>query len=49
VYVNHRIQGVAEQVEDDLLELNPIAGNVREVLLELHLNHDAIALTLAPR
>jgi hypothetical protein len=35
VHVNHRVGGVAEQVQDDLLELNPIAGDGREILGEL--------------
>ena len=35
VHVNHRVRAVAEQVEDNLLELDTIAGNVREIVGEL--------------
>jgi hypothetical protein len=30
MYIDHRIGCVAEEIEDDLLELNPIAGDDRE-------------------
>ena len=38
VHANHRVRGVAEQVQDDLLELDAIAGDVREIVGELRLN-----------
>src|SRR5215831_17861934 len=49
VHVNHRVGGVAEQVQDDLLELDPIAGDGREVLGELRLKNDAVALEVTQR
>ena len=37
VHVNHGVGGVAEQIEDDLLELDTVAGNVRKIVGELGL------------
>jgi len=48
VHVNHRVRGVAEQVEDDLLELDTVAGHVREAVSEFRLKHDAISLKVTP-
>ena len=39
VHVNHRVAGVAEQVQDHLLELDPIAGDGREIVGELRLKN----------
>ena len=49
VHVNHRVRGVAEQVEDDLLELDTVAREVREIVGELRLKHDAVSLKFTPR
>ena len=49
VHVNHRVRGVAEQVQDDLLELDTVAGDVREIVGELRLKHDAVPLKLTQR
>src|SRR5215467_4260886 len=49
VHVNHRIGGIAKEVQDDLLELDPIAGNGREILGELRLKDDAVSLQVAQR
>src|SRR4051794_8742360 len=32
VHISHRVRGVAEQVEDYLLELDPIAGDGGEII-----------------
>src|SRR5215216_6782777 len=44
VHFNHRIGRVAEKVQDDLLELDPIAGDGREILRELRLESDPASL-----
>src|SRR5712691_8774874 len=49
VHVSHRVGGVAEQVHDDLLELDPIAGDGREILGELRLKNDAVSLQVTQR
>src|SRR5262245_8658473 len=49
VHVNHRIGGIAEEVQDDLLELDPIAGDGREILGEFQLKNDAVSLQVAQR
>ena len=46
---HHRVRGVAEQVQDDLLELDAIAGDDREIIGELRLKNDAISLKVAQR
>jgi hypothetical protein len=38
----HRLNGVHDQVEDHLLELDPISLNVRPVICQLPLNGDAV-------
>src|SRR5262245_8908945 len=43
----HRIRGVADQIQDDLLELNTIAGDRWKVLGELQLKQYAISLKFA--
>src|SRR4029450_3217763 len=47
VHGGHRIRGVADQVQDDLLELNTIPGDRGEALGELQLKRDAISLKFA--
>ena len=37
VHVGHRVRGVADQVQDDLLELHTIADDGREVVGEIRL------------
>src|SRR5918993_514529 len=49
LHVNHRVRGVAEQIQDDLLELNTIAGYVREAVSELRLKHDPVSLKVTSR
>jgi hypothetical protein len=49
VHVNHGVAGVAEQVQDDLLELDSIAGDGREILGELRLKSDAVSLKVTQR
>src|SRR6476660_7010058 len=44
VHGGHRIRGVAEQVQDDLLELNTVPRDRGEVLGELHLKRYVISL-----
>ena len=46
VHVNHRLAGVAEQVQDHLLELDTIAGDSREVVGELRLKRCSVSLKL---
>ena len=38
VHVGHRVRGVAKQIQDDLLELNAIAGDGRQIVGKLRLN-----------
>ena len=49
LHVGHRIRGVAEQIQDDLLELNPIADDDREIIGELRLKDDATSLQVVRR
>ena len=35
VHVHHRVRAIAEQVQDDLLELDAVAGDERQTLSEL--------------
>ena len=49
VHVTHGVRGVAKQVEDDLLELDTIAGDVREVVSELRLERNPVSLKVTPR
>jgi len=49
VHANHRVRGVAEQVQDDLLELDPIAGDRREIVGELRLKNDPVSLKVIHR
>ena len=49
VHADHRVRGVAEQVQDDLLELDAIAGDDREIVGELRLKNDPVSLQLAQR
>src|SRR5215203_6129410 len=34
VHIDHRVRSVAEQIQDDLLQLNPIARDEREIIGE---------------
>ena len=49
MHVNHRVGGVSEQVEDDLLELDAIADDGREILGELQLKSDPVSLKVTQR
>ena len=49
VHVGHRVDGVTKQVENDLLQLDPVAGNGRKISGEFRLQRDAVALELAQR
>jgi hypothetical protein len=46
VDADHRVRGVAKQVQDDLLELDTIASDRREVVGELRLNDHLVSLKL---
>jgi hypothetical protein len=46
--VAHRFDGVDDQVDDNLLQLDAIASNERQALRELRLQRDAIAQQFAP-
>ena len=45
----HRVCGVAEEIQNDLLELDAIPGDLREVFGELRLNDYAVSLKLTHR
>src|SRR5262245_34663695 len=47
VHGGHRIRGVADQIQDDLLELNTIPDDLWKVLSELQLKQNAISLKFA--
>jgi hypothetical protein len=49
VYVDHSVGGVPEEIQDDLLELNPIAGDGWEIIGKLRLKNDAISLKVVRR
>src|SRR5215472_15989384 len=49
VHVNHRVGGVAQQVQDHLLQLDSVAGDGREVLGELGLKDHPVSLEVAQR
>ena len=49
MHADHRVGGVAEQVQDDLLELDTIAGDGREIVGELRLKNYAVSLKLTQR
>jgi hypothetical protein len=49
MHAAHGLSSVPEQVENDLLQLNPVAGNQGELLLELCLQHDPASLQLTQR
>src|SRR5262249_25083617 len=49
LHVRHRFQAIAEEIQNDLLELNPIAGDEREIIRKLRLKNDAISLKLLSR
>ena len=44
--VGHCVRGIAEQIQDDLLELNTIPGHQRHVSGELRLHDHAISLKI---
>src|SRR5262249_24659175 len=46
LYVDHRIRSVAEQVQDDLLKLKPVARHSRQIFGKLRLKSDSIPLEL---
>ena len=45
----HRVRGVAEQVQDDLLKLDAIAGDGREVVGEFRPQNHPVSLKFAQR
>ena len=49
VNANHRVGSIPEQVPDDLLELDTITHDGREVLGEIQLQGDTISLKIAHR
>jgi hypothetical protein len=49
VDADHRVRGVAEQVQNDLLELDAIASDRWEVIGELRLNDHPVSLKLTQR
>ena len=49
VNAHHRVGSIAQQVQDDLLELDPIANDSRQVLSKLRLKNDAISLKITRR
>ena len=49
VHADHRVRGVAEQVEDDLLELDPIAVDRRKIVSEFRLKNDPVSLKVTQR
>ena len=49
VDTDHRVRGVAKEIQQDLLKLNTIAGDGREVVGELRLNDHPIPLKLTQR
>src|SRR3954468_11723690 len=49
VHVAHRVAGVPQQVENDLLKLDPVASEGREILSEFRLQSDAVSLKIAQR
>src|SRR5580765_7288210 len=44
VHTEHRVRGVAEQVDDDLLELDTIAGDGRQIVGEFRLDDDLVSV-----
>src|SRR4029077_11218151 len=46
LHIDHRVGGIADQIQNDLLQLNPIAGDGREVVGELRMNYDAVSLKI---
>jgi hypothetical protein len=42
LHLHHRVGGVTEQVENDLLELNTIAGDGRQIAGELRLKNHSV-------
>ena len=44
VHVHHRVRRVAEQIQDDLLELNAVAGDERHTLSELGMEDHTVSL-----
>ena len=49
VHARHRVGGVADQVQDDLLELDTVAGDGREIVGKLRLKNDPVSLKVAQR
>ena len=49
MHPQHRVGGVADQVQDDLLELDTVAGDGREIVGELPLKNDPVSLKVAQR
>ena len=49
VHVHHRVRRVAEQIQDDLLELNAVAGDERETLGELGMEDHVMSVQVARR
>jgi hypothetical protein len=49
VDIHHRVRGVANQIQNDLLELDAIPGYVREIIGELRLQNHALSLKVTQR
>src|SRR5918992_1403810 len=49
VDTEHRVRGVAHEVQDDLLDLDPIAGDGRKILGELRPKYDPVPPKVAQR
>ena len=49
VNAQHRVGSIAQQIQDDLLELDPIANNSRQVLSKLRLKNDSVSVEVTRR
>jgi hypothetical protein len=49
VDIHHRVRGVANKIQNDLLELDAIPGYVREIIGELRLQNHALSLKITQR
>src|ERR1700730_15494525 len=49
VHADHRVSTIAEQVQDDLLKLDTIGGDERQIVGELRSEHEAVYLKLVHR
>src|SRR6267142_1339881 len=49
VHAGHRVRSIAEQVQDDLLKLDTIGGDERQIVGELRSEHHTMSLQLVHR